>query len=176
MKVNNESIELAKSMDLESIQQLFDESSKELQEEGIFQWDENYPNRDYFKVTIGAKELYVLKIDGRVMGAVVLNEWQSPEWKTVNWRNKNGNNLIVHTFCIHPRAQGTGYGGKILKFAEEMALKQGYTGIRLDAFSKNENALVFYEKKGYVKVGEIKFQSKPINDQLYFCFDKIFNK
>ncbi|MFP7168926.1 GNAT family N-acetyltransferase [Terribacillus sp. 7520-G] len=173
-KANKASIESATSMDLHSIQTLFDESNAELQKSGIFQWDENYPNLTYFKEKIEAKELYVLKREERVLGAVVLNEWESPEWERVDWRSKKGSNLILHTFCIHPEAQGKGYGGKILQFAEETALKQGYAGIRLDTFSKNRNALGFYEKKGYVKVGKIIFESKPVNNQLYFCFDKIF--
>ncbi|EEM13275.1 hypothetical protein bpmyx0001_59350 [Bacillus pseudomycoides DSM 12442] len=29
------------------------------------------------------------------------------------------------------------------------------------------------KKNGYVKKGEVIFKSKPVNNQVYFCFEKI---
>ncbi len=69
---------------------------------------------------------------------------------------------------------GREYGGKILRFVEKFAKERAYTGIRLDVFSENEEALNFYENRDYVKMGEVCFVSKPVNHQTYYCYEKIF--
>lgn len=93
---------------------------------------------------------------------MVLNEWQLPEWQEVKWSEPDGKVLILHSFCVQPAAQGSGYGGKMLEFVEASAKEKGYAGIRLDAFSGNPGALKFYESRGYIKKGEIFISTKPL--------------
>jgi ribosomal protein S18 acetylase RimI-like enzyme len=167
-------IEIAKPNDLVAINNLFETCKADLLQKDIFQWDDQYPNKEYFKGTIHDNETYVLKKGSEILAAAVIDEWQSPEWDHVKWSKPNGTYLIVHSFCVHPNAEGLGYGSKMMEFIEELAYKQGYTGIRLDAFSENQRALTFYEKRGYTKKGEVFFSSKPLNHETYYCYEKLF--
>ncbi|MFC0189636.1 GNAT family N-acetyltransferase [Fictibacillus aquaticus] len=138
----------------------------------IFQWDEYYPNFSYIEETANANELYVLCESRKIIGAVVLNEWQSEEWDNVAWSDNSSQALIIHTLCLLPSEQGKGYGKKLLLFCEKFAAEQKYSCIRLDAFSGNKAALTLYESNRYIKRGEVQFSSKPAGHQTYFCYEK----
>lgn len=169
-------IEVAKNEDLESIEQLFIDCKADLLQKGICQWDDNYPNKDYFTSCIEEKELCILRHDEKIVGAVVLNDYQVPEWQNVEWTKENGTYFVIHSLAIHPDYQSGGYGSKLLSFCEVYALDKNYDGIRLDAFSENNTALKFYEKHGYSKKGELIFSFKPEGHQRYFCYEKLFDK
>lgn len=169
-----EKIVQASLEDLTSIGQLFEECKSALLRQKIYQWDDQYPNIKFFEMAIKEEAMFLLKIEDNVLGALVMDEWQSPEWVHINWSYKGGRYLIIHSFCVHPEAEGLGNGEKLLQFAESFAKEHGYTGIRLDAFSENERALKFYEKRGYFKTGEVIFPFKPENHQTYYCYEKIF--
>lgn len=172
--MSQENINLALNDDLPLIMELFDASKLDLLKREIFQWDDQYPNKQYFEWVIKEKEMFVYRKEDQVLGAIVLNEWQLPEWEEVKWSKRNGKVLVIHAFCVHPDIQGGGYGGKLLQFAEELAKEKGFVGIRLDAFSGNPRALKFYETRGFMKKGEIFISSKPLGHETYYCYEKLF--
>jgi ribosomal protein S18 acetylase RimI-like enzyme len=171
--MTNETITLGKKENLESIVDLFEACKKELMNKEIFQWDDQYPNKEYLEWVLQEEEMFVYFNNHKVLGAMVLNEWQLPEWKEIQWSENDGKVLILHSFCVHPSVQGCGYGGKMLEFAEHFAKERGFAGIRLDAFSGNPGALKFYETRGYSKKGEIFISTKPLNQETYYCYEKI---
>jgi ribosomal protein S18 acetylase RimI-like enzyme len=172
--MNQESITLGTNEDLDSIDDLFEDCKKDLLNKEIFQWDDQYPNKEYLEWVVNEEEMYVLRVDGKVMGAMVINEWQLPEWQEVKWSEPGSKVLILHSFCVQPSAQGSGYGRRMLDFVENFAKEKGYGGIRLDAFSGNPGALKFYETRGYIKKGEIFISTKPLGHETYYCYEKLF--
>lgn len=136
----------------------------------ILQWDEQYPNKDYFGECIQYGVLYVLMDGAEMAGHVVLNEWESEEWNAIAWEGSKP--LIIHSLMINPQIQGKGLGTEFVKLCEKLAIKEGYKSIRLDAFSGNEKALHLYEKLGYQKRGSVFFSSKPEGHQEYICYEK----
>ncbi|UFU00727.1 GNAT family N-acetyltransferase [Radiobacillus kanasensis] len=170
--MGRELIRRAKIEDIDTVFALFDACKEDLLQKEIFQWDDNYPSREYVEAGITYGEMYILERNSEIIGAVAINEWQAPEWENVNWRHNDGNTLIIHSLCVHPDEEGNGYGDQILRFVEEFARENGYIGVRLDAFSENERALHFYERRGYHKVDEVFFTSKPEGHETYYCFDK----
>ena len=63
-----------------------------------------------------------------------------------------------------------GIGKEMMNFAEQLALSQGLTSIRLDTYSGNPDAMKFYIKLGYKQLGQIHL--KPGKNE-YYCFEKI---
>lgn len=166
-------IELAKIEDLESIEQLFIDCKADLLQKEIYQWDDNYPNKDFFAANIEEQELYILKTEEKIIGAVVLNDYQVPEWENIKWHKEDGTYYVIHSLAIHPNYQSGGYGSKLLGFCEEYAIEKKCDGIRLDAFSENDAALKFYENHDYIRMGELLFSFKPEGHQRYFCYEKL---
>lgn len=164
----------AKLGELDEVTEMFEDCKSYLERRGILQWDDNYPNQEYFESAFKGEKLFVLKIDGQIKGAMVLDEWQAPEWEEANWTKVEGNPLILHSFCVHPSIQGGGYGGRMLKFAEVFTVEHSYPALRLDTFSGNEGAVRFYEQRGYKRTGEVILKDKPEGHEKYYCFEKLF--
>ena len=55
-------------------------------------------------------------------------------------------------------------------FAENYAVVNGYTTIRLDAYSGNPRALHFYECRGYQKAGQLFFPGRELP---FYGYEKI---
>ncbi|SEM76391.1 Ribosomal protein S18 acetylase RimI [Mesobacillus persicus] len=136
----------------------------------VFQWDDQYPNKEYFKECIENECLFVLMNDSKIIGHVVLNEWEPEEWELVTWQASNP--IIIHSLMVDPRFQGRGVGKDFVRRCEEFAIEKEYNSIRLDAFSGNENAIRLYHHLGYQKRGRVSFKTKPEGYQEYICFEK----
>jgi RimJ/RimL family protein N-acetyltransferase len=155
---------------IEEIHTIYLNCRSYLLENRIFQWDENYPNKEYFQACIESKTLYVLIRDTEILGHVVLNEWQSEEWDSISWTGSKP--IMIHSLMLNPLIQGKGLGTECVRLCEQIAESKGHDSIRLDAFSKNGKAMYLYEKLGYQKRGSVFFSSKPEGHQEYICFEK----
>lgn len=143
-----------------------------LDAQGLFQWDPRYPDRPFFRDAIAKGRLFALFEQLRIVGVVVLDEWQPPEWGPVAWVAATGF-LVIHAFAIEPRVQGRGYAKVLLAFCERFAAEQHRTSIHLDVFPENTAAVRFYERHGYSLRGEVRFDSKPVGHQQYRCYEKL---
>jgi ribosomal protein S18 acetylase RimI-like enzyme len=141
--------------------------------QGIFQWDEYYPNRAFIREAITDGNLYVFVVDENIIGSVVLDEWQSPEWDPINWQETESPVLVIHALAIDPRLQGRGYGAALLRACEQLASEHGYGCVRLDVFAGNPAARRLYEQHGYQVRGQVLFRSKPAGHQTYACYEKM---
>ncbi|SEM97165.1 Acetyltransferase (GNAT) family protein [Mesobacillus persicus] len=156
------------------ITEMFEDCKAYLESRGILQWDDQYPSQEYFEKKFAGENLFVLKRNGEIQGAMVLDEWQTPEWESADWTVVKGNPLILHSFCVHPSTQGLGYGGQMLQFAEDFTIEQGYPALRLDTYAGNMSAVRFYEKRGYKRTGEVELTGKPEGHEKYYCYEKLF--
>jgi RimJ/RimL family protein N-acetyltransferase len=155
---------------LEQVNDLYLNCREQLFANNILQWDEQYPNKEYFMHCIEEQDLFVLKNDSSILGHVVLNEWQSEEWDMIPWQSTNP--IVIHSLMINPNLQGKGTGTRFVQQCEDYAREKGYKSIRLDAFSGNPAAIHLYEKLGYQRRGSVFFTSKPEGHQEYICFEK----
>lgn len=162
----------ARVEDLPQIEKLYTGCIEALNQKAIYQWDNKYPNSEMYKVCIEDEELFLFIVNNMLVGSVVLDEFQSDEWSTLVWEHNEGSQLVIHALAIDPTSQGKGYGQKALELCEEYAINLNYHAMRLDAFSENPAALKLYKKNGYRKVGTIVFDSKPVNHQEYYCYEK----
>jgi ribosomal protein S18 acetylase RimI-like enzyme len=133
--------------------------------QGIYQWDEIYPDETTFAGDIERHELYLLEHENRILGVVALNEFQEPVYQTVAWQF-SGKVLVVHRLAIDPAAQGQGYARELMKFTYKFAGEHRYATIRLDAFANNPRAVALYERSGYSKAGSVLFRKGQ-----FYCFE-----
>lgn len=134
---------------------------------GIEQWDEVYPDRSTIERDIAEETLYLAMQAGGCRGIIALDERQSNEYRAVRWESAGGKMLVVHRLAIDPAAQGQGIASRLMDFAEEHGRRNGYAGIRLDAFAGNPRALRLYNRRGYRMAGAVTFRKG-----LFHCFEK----
>lgn len=156
--------------DRKSVLELYRAVTNHLKENGSDQWNRFYPNRWVIGKDLKMENLYGIKVDNTVIGAVVVNDKQSDKYSSVQWTDQEGIPACIHRLAVHPKHQGKGIGKVLLSFAEEKAQKDGFSSIRLDVYSANPEALGMYRRANYKEMGEIMF---PFRKVPYYCFEKV---
>lgn len=136
---------------------------------GIYQWNEHYPSQQAFEKDVERKELYVYKIDDEIIGTVVISTFMDEEYIPINWLSPNENNLYIHRLAVHPSFQGQGYAVQLMDFAEAFAKAHNAPSIRLDTFSQNKRNQLFYEQRGYERLGNIYFPKQ--SEHPFYCYE-----
>ena len=90
-----------------------------------------------FPATIAAGKLWVVEMEHRVAGVLVL------------YATEQG--FYIDTVAVLPAMQGTGIGRALLVFAEDEAKKRGFTSIYLCTNVKMTENQDFYPRIGYVE-------------------------
>jgi ribosomal protein S18 acetylase RimI-like enzyme len=155
--------------EIDCVMSLIADAVKEMEINGIYQWDEIYPDKTVMLADISSNSLYALRPDNCIAGIMAVNEIQSPEYRSIHWSNNKGNPLIVHRLCIHPKFQGQGLAKILMNFAETYARDNNYGSIRLDAFIDNRAAVRLYDSLNYQNKGTVQFRKGS-----FYCYEKTF--
>lgn len=115
---------------------------------GAVEFFVNHHKYENVKTDMEQQMLYVLEVNGELLGTVTIKE-----------------NEIARLF-VEPNAQGKGYGGRLLKFAEEK-ISRGYDTVCLDS---SFPAKAIYLKKGYK---ETAFHQINTEHGDYLCYDEM---
>ena len=159
------------STDIDRILEITKACAKHMINKGIYQWNEHYPNKLAFEIDVNRNELYVLEIEKIIVGCIVISTFRDEEYIPVKWLTPNKNNIYIHRLAIHPKHQGNRYAQKLMDFAEQFAIENNYTSIRLDTFSKNKRNQLFYELRGYKKLEDIYFPKQ--SEFPFHCYELV---
>lgn len=163
----------ARHGDALTIMDLFKECIGDMAANGLFQWDDTYPNINIVTKDMESGTLFNSIDKGKCTGVITLNEEQPVEYGGLDWTPNTSRALVVHRLAVHPDWQKQGLGNKLMDYAEKFAVQNGYAAIRLDTYSINKKAVSFYEHRGYKKVGEVYFPHRQLP---FFCYEKLVNK
>jgi len=164
-------IRIATKTDIEPIMIVTKVCAKAMIANGIYQWNEHYPNKTAFENDIKRNELYVLEIEGEVKGSIVISTLMDKEYIPVKWLTKNENNIYIHRLAIHPELQGKGYAQQLINFAEQFAIENNYSSIRLDTFSLNKRNQKIYELRSYKRLGDVFFPKQ--SEHPFHCYELV---
>ena len=165
--IHSEHVRKATPADLPEVVSLFKKAIHSMNDNGIYQWDDIYPNEKTLKSDIVSDSLYLYTIDEQPASAFVLNQICDSEYSDGNWKYPLSSYAVVHRLCVNPAFQHMGIGTRTMLQVEILAKSVGIESIRLDAFSLNPAALRLYEKLGYAKTGVVTFRKG-----LFYLFEK----
>ena len=163
-------IRKANIFDLSNIMLVYKSCVNGMLENDIDQWDDTYPNSNIIHKDIKAKTYFLAEMKGEVIGGINIDRNQDPSYLMIDWKDKSNQFLVVHRLAVKKEKWGNKVGALLMKFTEKLAVKKKYKSIRLDTYSGNPQAIYFYKKLGYNKLGNINL--KP-NKNKYYCFEKI---
>ena len=164
-------IRLAKLQDINRIIEITNACANHMIAQNIFQWNEQYPNKQIFNQDVLNECLFVIEIKDVVIGCLCISSEMDEVYKNVKWLTKNEKNIYLHRLAVHPNFQGKGYAISFMNYAEQFALKSGYESIRLDTFSGNPKNNKFYKLQGYTKLEKIFFRKQ--SNLPFYCYEKI---
>jgi ribosomal protein S18 acetylase RimI-like enzyme len=163
-------VERAKLSDALSVMQIVTLCIAQMRAQGIYQWDEIYPNLHVVEEGARSGALFVIRQEGGCVASVCLNDVQPEQYHPLPWRCPKGRALVIHRLCVHPEWQRRGAGRHLMDFTEKFAQEQGFSCIRLDCYTGNPRALALYERRGYQRIGQALF---PRRELPFDCFEKI---
>lgn len=166
-------IEKALAVDLEIIYSITKSCAKHMINQGVFQWNEKYPSKEILQKDIELQQLWKLSFENKIFGIIVLTNIEDDEYKQVNWLTENNRNLYIHRLAVHPNFQGKGCAQKLMDFAENYALHENFSSIRLDTFSQNKRNQTFYKKRNYTQLDAIYLPNQSKHP--FYCFEKLMN-
>ncbi len=136
--------------DIEDIMNIVAAARAYFRENGIDQWQGEYPSRELFSSDIARGELYVCSEDVTV-GVCAIVEGDEPSYHNVvegSWLNER-DYIAVHRIAVSPECKGKGVAGAFIKKAIEIALSRGLSDIRCDTHADNRNMRRMLEKNGF---------------------------
>ncbi len=104
---------------------------------------------DTFVVERGVPE--ELEFDGRDSEFLHFTLWENEKIIACLRANENGDLLHMGRFAVAKEHRKKGYGSILMERLTEYARENGYRGIELSAV---ETAVGFYEKQGFLKIGD----------------------
>ena len=105
--------------------------------------EELYPE-ERFLSHIQARELYVARIDGVVVGYVLLKRRNYDSPGHVKRRV-----MVVDEICVEELCRGSGIGKQMMTEARALARAFGCTDMQLGVYPQNDDAVAFYQKCGF---------------------------
>ncbi len=165
-------IRRAKISEINEILNLTRACAANMDNRGIYQWNEHYPSQKTFENDIERSELYVLENNHEIIGTMVITTIMDEEYIPIQWLTPNGKNVYIHRLSVLPDHQGQGYAQKLMDFAEDHAQKHDFVSVRLDTFSQNKRNQKFYETRGYHRLGDIYFPKQSKHP--FHCYEMVF--
>ncbi len=166
-------IRKAKLSEIEEIISITRACGANMASNGIFQWNDFYPNRDAFVTDVARNELYVLSFENTIIGCMVISSEKDEEYNEIDWLSNDGNNYYIHRLAVHPSFQKKGHAKRLMDFAEALARENNIESVRLDTFSQNTRNQKFYDTRGYTRLGVIFFPKQ--SEHPFYCYELILS-
>ena len=109
-------------------------------------------------------QAFVAVVDGRVVGTVAIRGPKPPGEAYIGDPPPplytTPGTAILSQLGVHPDCRGLGLGERLMDAAEDWALRQGFNQLALDTAEPASALRRRYERRGYVTVGEVRWQGK----------------
>lgn len=148
--------------DIESIMNIIKKAQAYFKEQGIDQWQNNYPNFEIIRNDIANKNGFVLLKDGNVVGTVAVSFDGDKNYESIydgEWLDNN-EYAVIHRIAVEPDYKGLGLSSIIIKNIEELCLNKCVYSIRVDTHKDNLSMQKLLQKNGFKHCGIIYLEDK----------------
>jgi len=152
----------ATESDVNSIMNIIKQAQDYFKEQGINQWQNNYPNPDTIRNDISKGYGYVLLKNGRIIGTVAVSFDGEKTYESI-YDGKWISDLeyaVIHRMAIDSSLKGLGLASVIMRYIENMCLNRGIHSIRIDTHEDNKSMQRLIEKNGFQYCGIIYLADK----------------
>lgn len=128
-------------------------------------WTDEYPSTETIEIDLSRHALFVLRSDGKIVGAVSIEEDEDVEALTV-WNKKLEPEAEFARIAVRPEMQGRGIAKVMLRSLFAEFKKRGFRGVHIIVNRYNPKALHLYDFFGFKNVGEC-----HMYEQDFFCYE-----
>lgn len=139
----------------------FIESYDDLSPEESVKYVSEFFSRDKIQGHIRSPDSHILVADeGALVGYILLDRAYAPESISRQYQYE-----CVRLF-VKKSAQGRNWGSRLLDEGLRVSERKGYGSLWLKVWDKNVNAIRFYERKGFCRLGESSYTEGGMNDRV----------
>lgn len=143
--------------DIDDIMNIIKQAQAYFKEQGIDQWQNNYPNPETIGNDIANKRSYILLKDNNIVataavsfdGEKTYDSIYEGEWIT------NSQYAVIHRIAVDNTYKGLGLSSKIIKNVEELCLSKGVHSIKIDTHEENISMQKLLKKNKFQYCGVI---------------------
>lgn len=162
---------LAKEIDREKIERIYEDGSLKLKSLGINQWQGNEkPNLNNFSNLNENNIIYVLEDKEMIVSTLIIyDKDEDYENNLVGTWNSPKPYVALHRIATLSGARKKGYGRKIIEFAENYAKENNFKSVRVDTHRENKSMQNLLNSMEYNYVGIVYLDGKRER----FAYEKI---
>lgn len=150
-------VEQAEEKDIPAIMRIIDQAKKWFHDNGIDQWQNNYPLAEDIQRDIQNNGSYVIREDERIIGTCFIRQIVEPTYAVIEegqWLNDDPY-IVIHRTAVDSSCKGKGYASLFVRKAEELAEQEGVHNLRADTHEGNHAMRRLLEKNGFQRCGVI---------------------
>lgn len=171
-------IRKAVKSDLDRICEIVNEARAYFKENGIPQWQGEYPSRADFEGDIDGGRLYVAENEKKVLGVYCFDLRGDKNYDEIfdgafRLDEKYG---AIHRVAVSSDAKGQGIGGLMVEHAVALTQEAGLRYLRGDTHRLNLSMQRMLTKNGFCKCGTIYLYGKKDNENERVAFDMIISE
>ena len=133
-------------------------------------WTLEYPSEETIDFDLSRDALYVLKAEGKIVGAVSIEEDEEVN-RLPFWNKKLEPEAEFARIAVRPDMQGKGIGKIMLRFLFDEFKKRNFHGVHIIVNRYNSRALRLYDSFNFKNVGEC-----HMYNQDFYCYEMELNK
>lgn len=150
-------VEKAEEKDIPEIMEIINQAKQWFRDNGIDQWQNNYPLAEDILQDIQKDGSYVIREENKIIGTCFIKQIVEPTYAVIEdgkWLNEDPY-IVIHRTAIDPSCKGKGYASLFIKKAEEIASRDGIMNLRADTHQDNHSMRRLLEKNGFQRCGII---------------------
>jgi GNAT superfamily N-acetyltransferase len=152
----------AKAGEVGIVLEILNEAADWLRLKGINQWQSRYFTRAFLLEGIGNGEVYLARLDNRIVGTISL-QWSDPLW----WGDTPVDAGYFHRLAVKRDNAAKGLGRALVEWAENRAKAAGKSFLRLNCQFDNPRLRRYYEDMGFAYRGEATLPDGSFRSALY---------
>lgn len=135
-----------------------------------------YPDEVFVTTSIAASEMFIIRDNGKIIAAAVVNESVNDEYSQVDWDIKDEDAKIatIHALATDPEYRGHSVSDMFLLNIENYCREKGYRAIHLDVIDTNIPGYKLYMRNGYREVDCIDMYYEVVGHRKFAMMEKVF--
>lgn len=148
--------------DIKNIMNIIEQAQSYFKEQGINQWQDNYPNLETIKSDVDSGASYILLKENNIIATAAVSFSGEKTYESIydgKWLT-NGEFTVIHRIAVDNNYKGLGIASEIIKNVEKLSLNKGIRSIKVDTHEENISMQNLLRKNGFSYCGVIYLEDR----------------
>lgn len=148
--------------DIVSIMNIIKQAQDYFKEQGINQWQNNYPNIETISNDIASQNSYVLLKDNNIVATAAVSFDGEETYNSIHEGEWISNNeyAVIHRIAVDNSYKGLGLSAQIINNVEQLCINKGVHSIKVDTHEENISMQKLLKKNKFQYCGIIYLEDK----------------